>query len=202
MISVITKKNEHGFSSVEIMVSTAIAMMVLAAVTNTFIGQTRYYNAQEQLNEMQQNARAAIDLIARELKVAGYDPSGTAISNGIPYSPSQLEMLADLSGDGSVSGLDEDIIYTYDPNNLRILRTSGGATSTLSENIVEFTFDYLDANGNSTISAASIRQVRVTITAQTSKPDPNYTANNGHPTYQLTALVTPKNLCYKAGGCP
>src|ERR1051325_1960546 len=177
-------------------------MMVLAAVTNTFIGQTRYYNAQEQLNEMQQNARAAIDLITREIKLAGYDPSGAAIASGIPHSPSQLELLADLNGDGSVSALDEDVIYTYDAPNLRILRSTGGTTTTLAENIVEFTFDYLDANGNSTISSANIRQVRVTITAQTSKPDPNFAANNGHPTYQLSALITPKNLCYKTGGCP
>jgi len=195
------KRKEHGFSSVEVLVSTAIAMMVLAAVTNTFIGQTRYYNAQEQLNEMQQNARAAIDLITRDVKLAGYDPTGAAISNGIPYSPSQLELLADLNGDGSVTGVDEDVTYTYDAANTRILRSSGGATTTLADNILEFTFDYLDADGNSTISASNIRQIRVTITAQTSKSDPNFSANNGHPTYQLTALVTPKNLCYKAGGC-
>src|ERR1043166_561365 len=118
---------KHGFSSVEIMISTAIAMMVLAAVTNTFIGQTWYYNAQEQLNEMQQNARAAIDLITRDVKLAGYDPTGAAISNGIPYSPSQLELLADLNGDGSVTGVDEDVTYTYDAANTRILRSSGGA---------------------------------------------------------------------------
>src|SRR5262249_52766293 len=158
------------------MVSMVVAMLMLAAITNTFIGQSRYYNAQEQINEMQQNARAAIDLMAREIKLAGYDPSGTAISNGIPYSPSQLQLVADLNGDGSTSGIDENVIYTYDPDNLRIQRSSAGTTMTLAENISAFTFDYLDASGNSTIASASIRQIRISVTARTSKPDPNYTA--------------------------
>ena len=195
------KKNADGFSSVEIMVSMAIAMMVLAGVTNTFIGQTRYYNAQEHVNEMQQNARAAIDLMSREIKSAGYDPAGTAISNGIPYSPSQLQLLADLDGDGSTAGTDENIIYSYDAINLRIQRTTGGTTTAVAENISDFTFDYLDASGNPTTTAGNIRQIRISITARTSKSDPNYTANNGYMTYQLTALITPMNLCYKAGSC-
>jgi type IV pilus assembly protein PilW len=196
------KNKNNGFSSVEIMVSTAIAMVVLAAVSNTFIGQTRYYNAQEHVNEMQQNGRAALDLMSREIKLAGYDPTGTAIGNGIPYSPAQLQLLADLDGDGSTAGTDENIIYAYDAANLRIQRTTGGTTMTLTENISDFTFDYLDASGNPTTIAGNIRQIRISITARTSKPDPNYTANNGYMTYQLTALITPKNLCYKAGSCP
>jgi type IV pilus assembly protein PilW len=196
------KKRDGGFSSVEIMVSMGIAMMVLAAVTNTFIGQARYYNAQEHVNEMQQNARAAIDLMSREIKLAGYDPAGTAISQGIPYSPSQLQLVADLDGDGSTAGTDENITYTYDAANFRIQRTTGGTTTTLAENISEFTFEYLDPSGNPTTTAGDIRQIRISITARTSKPDPNYTANNGYMTYQLTALITPKNLCYNAGSCP
>jgi len=186
------------------MVSTVIAMIVLAGVTNTFIGQTRYYNAQEHVNEMQQNARAAIDLMVREIKLAGYDPAGTAItaSNGIPYSSSQLEVLADLNGDGSATASDEDVIYTYDGDNLRIRRTTAGVTTTVAENISAFTFAYLDASGNPTTTTGNIRQIQIGITARTSKPDPNYTVNNGYMTYQLTALITPQNLCYKAGSCP
>ena len=185
------------------MVSIVIAMVILTGVTNTFISQTRYYNAQEHVNEMQQNARGAIDLMGREIKLAGYDPTGTAItsSNGIPYSSAQLQVLADLDGDGSTSGTDENIIYTYDAPNLRIQRTSGGTTTTLVDNISDFSFVYLDASGNPTTTTANIRQIQISVTAQTSAPDPNYNANNGYMTYQLTAQITPKNLCYKAGGC-
>ncbi len=185
------------------MVSIVISMVVLTGVTSTFISQTRYYNAQEHVNEMQQNARGAIDLMSREIKLAGYDPTGTAItsSNGIPYSSAQLQLLADLDGDGSTSGTDENITYTYDAPNLRIQRASGGTTTTLADNISAFTFAYLDASGNPTTTTANVRQIQISITAQTSKPDPNYASNNGFMTYQLTALITPQNLCYKGGSC-
>jgi type IV pilus assembly protein PilW len=198
------KDKSKGFTMVEMLVSMGIAMVVLAAVTSTFMAQTKFYNAQEQVNEMQQNARAAIDLMSREIKMAGYDPTGLAIttSNGIPYDASQLQLLADLDDDTFTTGTNENISYSYDASNLRIQRTTGGTTTTLAENISGFTFVYLDASGNSTTTTANVRQIQITITARTSKPDPNYTANAGYRTYQLTALITPKNLCYKGGSCP
>ena len=61
---------DAGFTMVEMLVSIGIAMVVLAAVTNTFMAQTKFYNAQEQVNEMQQNVRGAIDLMTREIKLA------------------------------------------------------------------------------------------------------------------------------------
>ena len=43
---------------------------------------------------------------------------------------------------------------------------------------------------------ANIRQVQITITAKTAKPDPNYSANDGYRTYTLTSVVTLRNaLC-------
>src|ERR671925_2289505 len=96
------KTDVKGFTLVEVLVSMAIGMVVIAAVTNTFIMQSKFYNAQEQVNEMQQNARAAIDTMSREIKMAGYDPKippapnyAITTSNGIPYNPSQLQLLAD-----------------------------------------------------------------------------------------------------------
>lgn len=198
------ERRDSGFTMVEMLVSIGIAMVVLAAVTNTFMAQTKFYNAQEQVNEMQQNVRGAMDLMTREIKLAGYDPTGLAItaSNGIPYNASQLGLLADLDGDAVTTGTNENITYTYDASNLRIQKTTGGATTTLAENISGFAFVYLDATGNPTTTTAAIRQIQITITGRTSKPDPSYTSNGGYRTYQLTALITPMNLCYKGGSCP
>lgn len=196
----ITDHKSRGFTLIELLVSMGIAAVVLAAISNTFISQNKFYNAQELVNEMQQNARAAIDLITREVKMAGYDPTGLAITanNGIPYSASELQILADLTGNQALTENDEDITYTYDSANLRIQRASGATTTTVADNIADFTFDYLDASGAATETTANIRQIEVSITARTSKPVPD----SGHLTYQLTTLITPKNLCYKGGNCP
>jgi type IV pilus assembly protein PilW len=179
------------------MVSMGIGMVILAAVTTTFMSQTRIYNAQEQINEMQQNARGAIDIIAREVKMAGYNPNEVSFL-GITYSTTQLMIQADLD---STPGIDvsitphERITYAYDAANDRITRAVGsGSAQMLAEHISAFTFGYLDSTGTATTVSANIRQVSISITAITAKPDPNYTADGGYRTYIVSATITPGNL--------
>lgn len=189
---------EWGISLVELLVALSIGMVILAAVTATFITQSKVFDAQEQINQMQQNARGALDIIAREVKMAGYNPTQASFS-GITYSASQLKILADISGpaplyqsDGDTDEPNENITYSFDSTNLRILRNS----QLLADNIQSFTFTYLDANGNPTTNTPNIRQIRIVITARTSKPDPLYPSNGGYRTYQLAALITAPNLGY------
>jgi type IV pilus assembly protein PilW len=186
-----------GFTLTELMVAMGIGMVVLAAVTTTFMAQARFYNAQEQINEMQQNARGALDLITRELKMAGYRPNGGTF-DGVTYSVSQLMIQADLDGNGAIStssSANEQITYAYDSTNKRITRKMGtGTVEVLADNITAFTFNYLNSSGATTSTSSSIRQVAISITAITAKPDPNYSSNSGYRTYQITAAITPPNL--------
>jgi type IV pilus assembly protein PilW len=190
-------RNLNGFTLVELLVSMGIGMVILAAVTTTFMSQTRIYNAQEQINEMQQNARGALDIISREVKMAGYKPSGGGF-NGVTYSTTQLMVQADLDSIGGISAsstANEQITYAYDSANQRITRTVGsGSAQILAEHITAFTFGYLDNNGTATTISANIRQVSISITAITAKPDPNYTADGGYRSYIVSATITPGNL--------
>jgi type IV pilus assembly protein PilW len=185
-----TFRNVRGFTLTELMVAMGIGMVVLAAVTTTFMAQAKFYNAQEQINEMQQNARGALDVITRELKMAGYKPNGGTF-DGVTYSTSQLRIQADLvDNDGLTTGANEDVTYSYDSANKQIIRNG----QILADNVTAFTFSYYDANGASTATSTNIRQVKIDITAKTAKPDPNYTSNNGYRTYQVAATITPANL--------
>ena len=190
-------KSVNGFTLVELMVSMGIGMVILAAVTTTFMSQTRIYNAQEQINEMQQNARGALDIIARELKMAGYKPNGGGF-NGVTYSTTQLMVQADLDSNGAISTsstANEQITFAFDSANQRITRTVGsGSAQILAEHISAFSFGYLDNNGTATTTSANIRQVSISITAITAKPDPNYTADGGYRSYIVSATITPGNL--------
>lgn len=190
-------RDPNGFTLVELMVSMGIGMVILAAVTTTFMSQTRIYNAQEQINEMQQNARGALDILSRELKMAGYKPNGGGF-NGVTYSTTQLRVQADLNSDGAISTsstANEQITYAFDNANEQITRAVGsGSAQILAEHISAFTFNYLDSAGAATTVSANIRQVSITITAKTAKPDPNFTSNGGYRTYTMTATITPGNL--------
>lgn len=190
-------RDPNGFTLVELMVSMGIGMVILAAVTTTFMSQTRIYNAQEQINEMQQNARGALDILSRELKMAGYKPNGGGF-NGVTYSTTQLMVQADLNSDGAISTsstANEQITYAFDNANEQITRAVGsGSAQILAEHISAFTFNYLDSAGAATTVSANIRQVSITITAKTAKPDPNFTSNGGYRTYTMSATITPGNL--------
>jgi len=192
-------RNTGGFTLIELLVSMGIGMVVLGAVTTTFMSQTKFYSAQEQVNEMEQNARGALDIITRELKMAGYNPGGAIFAGVTFYDTSQLQIKADLNAVSDIQdNTNENITYAYDDSNFRITRTLGGETAqVLADNITAFTFTCYKADGATTTTTSSeIRQVKIDITARTAKPDPNYTANGGYRTYQVIATITPLNLAF------
>ncbi len=187
---------ESGFSLIELITAIGISGIVLAAITATFISQSRSYDAQDQINGMQQAARASMDMITREVRMAGYNTNSTLTFDGVTYNATQIRVQANLDGDGDTGDADEDIIYAYDAVDDVITRATGGSTDTLVENIDVFTFQYLDETGGATTTSADIRQIQITITARTARSDPNYTANGGYRTYTLSSLITPRNLAY------
>ena len=167
------KRGEQGFTFVEVLIAMAIGGLLLGAVISTFVMQSKSYDVQEQMTEVVQTARAAMDMISREVRMAGYDPAGVGF-DGIPYHVAQLQLLADLRGanatdppDGDTNDPNENIIYAYDAKNLQIDRNTGGGNQPFAENIEAFTFAYLAGDGCPTTTTADIRQIRVTITART-----------------------------------
>jgi len=189
-------KREGGFTLIELLASMAIGAIVLAAVTTTFISQTRSYDVQEQINGMHQSARATMDMITREARMAGYNTNDTYNFVGMEANASQLRIRANLNADNDTDDTNEYIIYEYDATNELIERTTSGVTETFVDHIDVFTFRYFDEDGNITATPADIRQVEITITAETAKLDPNYNLNGGFRTYTLSSLVTPRNLAY------
>ena len=200
------ENNERGFTIIELVVGLAISLILLGVAVKIFLVQQRSYSVQEQLSEMQQNIRSAMDMIVRETKMAGYNPAG-AIFDGIEYdaTKTQLRILADLDGDGTTTGTNEDITYKYYDNTdddypLQIKRKSGsGYFQPLAENITEFTFSYLNADGVGTTTSTAIRQIKITITGRTDKPDPDLDRVDGPSAFgyrygTLTTFVTPENL--------
>ncbi len=194
-------KNEQGFTIIELVVSVAIGMLLLGVALSMFYIQRKSFITQEQISEMQQNVRAAMEIISRETRMAGYNPK-KATFDGVTYDTSQLRIQADLNGDGVTTATDyEDITYLYydetDPNYPREIKRKLKSTGTfqpLAENIEDFNFDYLDSIGTGTTASSEISQVRITIIGRTARPDPFYNPNNGYRTYTLTSYVTPKNL--------
>ncbi|MCJ7615779.1 MAG: prepilin-type N-terminal cleavage/methylation domain-containing protein [Desulfobacterales bacterium] len=197
------KNNERGFTLIEMLISMAIGMIIIIALSSTFLLQRDAYDDQEQIAEMVQNARAAMDMMTREIRMGGYDPTGamqrsdptSAKFVGIPYDADKLQIYADLNGDEDTDDSHEYIKYTMDSDYpFEIRRDTGGGRQEFALNIQTFTFRCLDGSGNATITTSAIRQIEITITARTAEPDRNYIPNGGYRTYTLTSYITPRNL--------
>jgi len=61
-----------GFTLIELLVAVALGMVILAGLFRTFKVQHDSYVVQDQVSAMQQNLRAAMYLITRDLQMAGY----------------------------------------------------------------------------------------------------------------------------------
>jgi len=194
------KNRTDGFTLVELLVATCIFLVVITALSATFTMQRKTYAIQEKVSEMTQGGRAAMNMVSTEVRQAGYNPMEITMS-GIPYSATQLQLFADLNGDGVTSNSNENIIYTYDSQNLRINRNDVNLDNTsrpFAENVQSCSVKYFKADGVTEVTTvgetAKIRSIEITISTRTSGPDPKYSKNNGYRTFTLTSRITPLNL--------
>ena len=66
-----------GFTLLELMVAMVIAILVLGSIFQTYRSHLKARSAQQMVIAMQQNARTAMLLMKRELRMAGYRPAAT-----------------------------------------------------------------------------------------------------------------------------
>lgn len=62
--------NKRGFTLVELMVAMVVTLIVIAGVYTSFIQSNRNYSAEQDKSDMQQNARAGLEFMKRELQNA------------------------------------------------------------------------------------------------------------------------------------
>lgn len=64
--------HNRGFSMVELMVAMVIGLMILAAVSTVLVNSKKNYTTQDSLARLQENARFAIQILSRDLRMAGH----------------------------------------------------------------------------------------------------------------------------------
>ena len=70
------KKNNKGFTLIELMIAMTISGIIIALTVNAFLQQEDQNITQNQVTEIQQNARAGFHMIISEIRMAGFDPTG------------------------------------------------------------------------------------------------------------------------------
>ena len=70
------QKSPNGFTLIEMVVALGLSLVTVSAVYSLYISELRAQFVREDRLEMQQQARVVMDVMSRELMMAGYDPRG------------------------------------------------------------------------------------------------------------------------------
>jgi type IV pilus assembly protein PilW len=65
-------RESKGVTLIELMVALVISAILIAGLYRTFIGQQKTYTIQEQVVDMQQNARLSVSKMMKEIRMAGF----------------------------------------------------------------------------------------------------------------------------------
>ncbi|MCX5886486.1 MAG: hypothetical protein NT096_11360, partial [Proteobacteria bacterium] len=158
----------------------AISGIVVAAVYTAFVTQQKSYTVQDQVAETQQNARVGLDLIAREVRMAGYGQPDWALN-------------ADTNGDGADEPVTDPVTVTDGaggPDRVTVIGCFDTAPPTLSNPVVSgaTTLKVTDAgvfdntNNKDSIFIGGFENAKVTNksgTTLTIDTDPNTSGNQG-----------------------
>ncbi|MDJ0806799.1 MAG: PilW family protein [Gammaproteobacteria bacterium] len=92
-------RRQRGLSLVELLVASAVGMMLMAGMIQIFVGNKQSYRVQEALSRLQENGRFALMFIERDIRMADYGGCGTrseavVLQNTLSTSASYLGDLA------------------------------------------------------------------------------------------------------------
>jgi len=151
-------RGQDGFTLVELMVAMSIFLLILVGIFQVFDPSRNAYQVSTRKLDVQQNARVAMDRMARQIRMAGYFPENIAtppanLSNSIQVATdSALSVAGDLDGLGSSSA------YTFCLDSTGLRRVSGAIGNAasytcsngtlLAESVTALSFAYFDSANN------------------------------------------------------
>jgi len=174
-------ENHHGFTLLEVLITSAIFVIVLFAVYTSFESSQKTVTWGETKVEVQQTARVAMGMMANEIRTAGYDPSN--VITLLPTTAVQAATPTAVSFIGDVDGDNVTDQVTYRLQGTQVIRdfaSWNGATfpapapEQLADGVSALTFAYFDGNDTPTALLAGIRRITVGLTTQAtagSKPE-------------------------------
>ena len=202
------KVSNQGFTLIELMIGMAVSLLAMGAIYSTFLSQHKSYLVQDQTAAMQQNLRAAMFYMQREIRMAGLDPLGTANTGIVTANASSISFTEDIGGstagtppDGTLQ-TSETITYSLSGGNL--VRNVGGGNQVVAQNIHALDFVYLTGAsppvvlnpGGGNVAAGSenqIRSVEITVVARTGRGLLPSIDNNTYYNQQGTPILAPPN---------
>jgi Tfp pilus assembly protein PilW len=212
-------QNQRGITLIELIVAFVIFSFVSAASYRLFVSQSKAYAVQDQVVEIQQNIRSAMELMLRDVRMAGYDnDSATSKINIVdPLIPGNHSITLSYEYDDTTQCT---VIYWREDTTQQLFRqmtatkddgsTVVGPQCVLLENVNAFNFVYgidFDGAGNedgtvdywetdsTKIGNRRVVAVRLHLTGRTESVNPDIQKVVSPRT--LESIVTLRNQCYR-----
>jgi len=182
----IEKNNQKGFSVVELIIASTIVVIVLGILSTIIFGVNRIYSQQRPRMEAVSDANAALDLMARLIRMSGNNPEEIAglrgIDPGVPVSGqyNTIRIQSDWHGatiasepDGDIGDSFEDITFSVATGKLmKQERPADTVPVEFLDQVNSLRFTYFDTNNAAiTDPVANQEQIaRVDIEIDTQTP--------------------------------
>jgi prepilin-type N-terminal cleavage/methylation domain-containing protein len=210
------QKKQTGLTLIELLVALTISSIIIAAAYRTFTSQHKVYEVQSDVMEMQQSVRVAMDILARDVRMAGFN-STVPLSNPIAINPVEEGIRGGTDSIGvqyQYNGVERAITYFVDddanePHLIRRVAEGGNEVSAvpLSNNIRDLQFSYgldVDSDGivdqweeNPVGRENEIIAARIEVQVRSETPDPEYinpVTGDHYRTRQLQSMVRIRNF--------
>lgn len=182
------RMNSRGLTLIELLVALVLLALVVAGIYRLFLTQNTAYSVQDQVVEVQQNIRGAMEILLRDLRMAGYDddclvskaiPVNVLVPIDTPLSANSIIVSYEYNNESHTSHELHTVQYWREGGSLfRRLRIGGvdQGQESLLENVVGLTFEYgvdADEDGNvddwvafGSVGIRKVIGVRVTLAAK------------------------------------
>jgi type IV pilus assembly protein PilW len=158
-----------GFTVTELVLALAIMMMVMASIVSLLISLNRVYVAQNVIAGVQQVTRAGINIMTRNIRLAGLNPLKINRIGILEASVNKIRFQHDTNGSGTIeAGQDEDSAYLLNGNHQLIRQKDGNSRSnkSLVDHVSDLTFKYVDRNNEETSIPDEIHTVEISLTVR------------------------------------
>jgi prepilin-type N-terminal cleavage/methylation domain-containing protein len=181
---------ERGFTLLELVVASAVSLLLGAAGFSFFRAQIIALTDQSAGLDAVEGSRAALDFVANDVRMAGAIPTGSCLTCGSGLANARADRLT-VSWDANANGVldaTESITYAYDSATTSVTRTVNGVAQTLVRNVPAggfalqyFNFDGTAAamSGGVVTTAANVTTVRVTIRVNAARATNVFSTHHG-----------------------
>ena len=161
------KRQEAGFTLMELLVAVTLSLIAMAAIYSAYVTQQRAYQTTQDMTAIQQNLRAGMYFLEKDLRMAGYDPLDSGSFGFTNMAAQSFKYTWDADEDGFLDPATEYVIYKFESPEPTLERDRGdGSFNDIASEISNITFYYYDSSGVTAVTTGSIRTVLVYMTAE------------------------------------